>query len=156
TITVVANDGQSLHATFTRTFTITVNPVNDADMVVVMSQANNPEGQLRNHTYTITAINTGPDTASNVVVSATTPAGTTFVSSSLTPQSVTGGKATWSLGSISTSGQVPISMTVFVSQATGSAIVSTAQISSSAQEVNFGNNTFTIGASVVPVGTFVL
>jgi hypothetical protein len=154
TITVTANDGQSANNTFSRKFTITVNPKPDADLIVTVSQSSNPAGTLRNQTYAIAITNSGPDAADNVVVTATIPTGTTFVTSDLPPLSIVGNKVTWNYGTVKPGLTMVENMVVFVNSGAPSVIVSTAQVSSAAQDANLGNNVFSLAASVVAVGTF--
>jgi uncharacterized repeat protein (TIGR01451 family) len=154
TITVTANDGQSANNTFARKFTVTVNPVDDADLAISMTESTSPAGRLRDLTYTINILNNGPDTADKVTVSAAIPVGAIFKSSSLTPLSNDGKKITWSLGSIAAGVKTSITMAVFVSSTAPDLLVSFAQVSTIAQEPSLANNSVTRSAPVVNVGTF--
>jgi uncharacterized repeat protein (TIGR01451 family)/CSLREA domain-containing protein len=60
----------------------TPTPTPSADLSISKTDSEDPITEGNNLTYTITATNNGPDTASNVVVSDPLPAGVTFVSAS--------------------------------------------------------------------------
>ncbi len=93
-------------------------------------------------TYTITAINDGPSTASNVTVSDTLPASLEFVSS--TVGSVSGQQFTANLGNVLSAGTAPVNVVVRVRpSATGTSIVNTATVTAdnaSTQERDAQNN----------------
>lgn len=98
----------------------------------------------QNATYTITVQNLGPSTATGVVVSDPTPAGTTFVSNS-------GGCTTafpCSLGTLAPSQVVTVTSTYSVlSSATGT-VTNTATVSSTSNDSNPANNSSTSSAAV--------
>jgi uncharacterized repeat protein (TIGR01451 family) len=96
-------------------------------------------------TYTITALNDGPDAASKVSVTDTVPTGTTFASVTTTsgtckaPDPGAAGKVTCSIGSLAVNASAIVTLTVNVTAAAGSeikdkAVISTAGYDSAASD----------------------
>ena len=85
--------------------------------------------------YTITAVNNGPDPASKVVVVDAVPAGSTFASVSTTSGTCTSpaagatGKVTCSIGGLAVNGTAIVTLTVNVTAAAGTILKDTADIS---------------------------
>lgn len=107
TITVTVNDGQSANNTAVQTFTVTVNPVNDAPTLTALSNvtiAENATAQTVNltgigsgaanesQTLTVTAVSSNPSLIPNPTVNYTSP--NTTGSLSFTPAADVNGSAT--------------------------------------------------------------
>jgi uncharacterized repeat protein (TIGR01451 family) len=154
TITVIATDGQSAGNIFKRAFTVTVNPVNDADLSIHLTESSSPAGRLRTLTYTITVVNKGPDAADQVSIAAAIPAGTSFNSTSLFPATRDTAKVAWSLKSILAGAKTSFTMTVNVLSSAPSTLLSSAQVSTTSQEPSLADNFVTRATPVTNVGAF--
>ena len=77
----------------------TVNP-STADLVISKSVSDPNPNVGANITYTIRLTDSGPDTATNVTVQDTLPAGVTFVSSSASQGSYDSGTGVWTVGTV--------------------------------------------------------
>ncbi len=88
------------------------------DLTVSKTASPDPVQPLQNLTYTITYGNTGGSTATNVIVSDTLPANTTFVSANPAPFSAPpvgfGGTVLWNVGSVPVGGGGAVTLTVQV------------------------------------------
>ena len=82
-----------------------------------------PVQPLQNITYTITYSNTGESTATNVIISDTTPTNTTFVSASPSPASAPSvggtGSVSWNVGSVAPGGSGAVTLVVKVNAGVG-------------------------------------
>lgn len=120
--------------------TVNVNPRYDLRITKTNNLTTLATGQT--FTYTITAINDGPSTASNVTVSDTLPATLEFISS--TAGSVTGQQFTANLGNITSTSNASVNVVVRVrSSATGTNISNTATVTAdnaATQERDPANN----------------
>lgn len=110
-----------------------------------------------NITYTITAMNGGPSTATTVSLTDTIPANTTFVSESqtngpafsCTPPPVGGtGTITCSIASLSTGASATFSISVHISPGATGSISNTVNVSSATSDTNAGNNSSTVSTTV--------
>lgn len=113
-----------------------------ADVSVVKTAPATVEAS-NNLTYTITVTNDGPSDASNVVLTDTLPAGTTFVSSSC-------GANPCNLGTLDPDEVVVVTLVVHVTATTTGTISNTAVVSSSTPDPSSGNNTSQFDTDVVP------
>ena len=145
TVTCTATDGSGNTATCT--FTVTVLPADLLISKAVVSGQAKP-GQLL--TYTIIVTNTGPGTASGVVVSDPVPQGTTFSAVSTTQGTFTappvgaGGTVTVNLGTLANGASAKITLTVKVSLRGNNLIVNTATVTSATFDPNLANNSATV------------
>jgi uncharacterized repeat protein (TIGR01451 family) len=163
-ITVTATD--SLGATFSRSFSVTVVPQPDADLGVTTTGSADPVGRGRPLQYTIVVANFGPDSAQSVVVSTSMPAGTTFQSISASDPSASftvplGGKpgsVTVRVVTLKPKTSLTILLTVNVSTTAGSPLSLTASVASGTPQPlgTTANNTATVITRVVDVGTVAL
>jgi uncharacterized repeat protein (TIGR01451 family) len=102
-------------------------------------------------TYTITVANSGPNSATNVVVSDTLPAGVSFVSAIPSQGSCAGTTTvTCTLGTINNGSNATISLTVQVTAATGT-IVNTATVTATEPDPSPGNTSSTATTSISAV-----
>ena len=93
--------------------------------------------------YTITVTNDGPSQASDVVLTDTLPAGTTFVSSSC-------GSNPCAIGTLAAGGTLVVTLTVNVAANATGPLVNRATVSSSAPDPAPGNNTTIFETAVTP------
>src|SRR6266852_4573162 len=130
-----------------------------ADLSVTKADSPDPVNAGSNITYTITLSNAGPDPASVVSLTDTTPANTTFVSvmqtsgpgSSITSPAVGGtGTITANIVTLAAGATATFSLVVNVNAATpnGSTITNTATVSSTTTDPTPGNNSATATTTV--------
>ena len=124
------------------------------DLSVAKTASPDPVGPTGNLTYTITYSNTGQSTATNTIVSDTTPANTTFVSASPAPTSAPPvgdtGTVTWNVGSVPVGGSGAVTLVVKVNASVGTQIVNdTYSIASDQNAATFGNPVSTTVANAV-------
>ncbi|MBV9493390.1 MAG: TIGR03118 family protein, partial [Acidobacteria bacterium] len=101
-----------------------------------------------NYAYTITVANSGPNTATNVVVSDTLPAGVTYVSAVPSQGSCAGTTVvTCTLGSINSNANATITLTV-TSPAVPGQVSNTATVTTSATDPDLSNNSSTSNVQV--------
>ncbi|MCC7201160.1 MAG: DUF11 domain-containing protein [Nitrospirae bacterium] len=159
--------GSSLHAQTTASGNQNV-PVSDvhaalaADLSITKTDSPDPVSAGGTITYTITVTNNGPDSATNITVTDTLPAGAypvTFVSATGTNWtcSYSSGVVTCNLDNDSCSGTIPpIYITVTApSPASQTTITNSATVNGSPNDPNTGNNTAsattTVNAVPIPV-----
>jgi uncharacterized repeat protein (TIGR01451 family) len=121
--------------------------VGSADLVLTKTAAATAAGNA-NVTYTITVLNNGPTGASNVVVSDTLPAGTTF-GSVLTTQGtcVPGSPITCTLGSLANGAFATITLTLKMPNSNTS-VSNTASVAAAEADPNTNNNSATAVTAV--------
>ena len=130
----------------------TANVVNQpaVDLAVTKSVPAGPVYLGQPLTYTITVANGGPNTATNVSLSDTLPAGVSFVS--MTPSqglcTLFGGIITCGLGSVASGGSATVQVVV-TPTATG-ALTNTASATASQEERNAADNAGAVGVTVLP------
>lgn len=116
-----------------------------ADVSITQSAAPSPTVLAGNTlTYTLTASNSGPSNAANVVISDPIPTGTTFVSASTTAGTCAAANGTLScpVGALAPGAQAVITMIVKVAPDTAvSSIVNTSTVSSTTPDAVNTNNT---------------
>jgi uncharacterized repeat protein (TIGR01451 family) len=161
--TYTAQDGDSVSS---ETYvTITVNPNQEegttADLAVSKTVDNAQASAGATVTYTITVSNnSGPDTATNVMVTDILPAGVTYISDDSTTTGTTYATSTgvWSVGSLSVESSKTLHIVASVNNAdtAGQVITNTASVSSDATDSNSENNsgsaTITIPTPETPPG----
>ncbi|PYS45762.1 MAG: hypothetical protein DMF68_21205, partial [Acidobacteria bacterium] len=136
------------------TSTVTVVTSTSADVAITQTDSPDPVTSGNNITYTITASNNGPATASNVQVSGSTPAGTTFQSlgvpagwTCITPTINGTGTITCNPTSttLASGASTVFTLTVKVNNAvsSGTIISNTVNISTSTTDFVTGNNSAT-------------
>jgi uncharacterized repeat protein (TIGR01451 family) len=124
---------------------------NTADLSVTKSSSPNPATVGQNLTYTITAANAGPDTATNVTVTDPLPLGVTLVSATSSQGTCSGTLSiTCNLGSITAGASATVSI-VILPQVAGT-LVNSATASSSTSDPTPGNNTGSTSTTVNPAG----
>jgi uncharacterized repeat protein (TIGR01451 family) len=103
-----------------------------------------------NFTYTINVTNSGPNTATNVVVTDTIPPGVTLVSSSIACSNASG-TLTCALGNLAKGASSSFTVTVFLpSSGVGSTtITNNASVTSGTLDLNLTNNTFSLTTPVI-------
>jgi uncharacterized repeat protein (TIGR01451 family) len=144
------------------TVTVTITPVEDADIAVSMTPSQNPAGRNRPITYTIVVSNAGPESATKVTLTNSVPAGSTFVSATTTqgtlktPAAGATGTVTATLGGLAKGANATVTLTVNVNPLAGPTLTSTASASHSGSDPVPANNSATVSVPVVSVGTFVL
>jgi uncharacterized repeat protein (TIGR01451 family) len=125
-----------------------------ADLATVMTESPNPVLHGTNLKYMLNVANKGPDVATNVVVSDTTPVGTTFVSAATTagtctaPAVGTAGILSCKVGSLGTGAKVTVTLTVKDTAAAGSILTDTGRASSGTPDPNAKNNAMTVKTNV--------
>jgi uncharacterized repeat protein (TIGR01451 family) len=82
------------------TASVTVTAVPSADLAISLAVNPSPSIAGSNFTYAITVTNAGPDTATAVVMTQTLPPSATFVSTSQSSASQSGGVVTWNIGTM--------------------------------------------------------
>lgn len=122
-----------------------------ADLSLLKNAAPNPVAPGGSLTYSITLSNEGPDTAANVTLSDTLPAGTTF--QSLTPEAgwscSTGPTVTCSLASFAPgTANFTLVVTVDPSAANGTVISNSVTVASTTNDPNMNDNTSTVDVTV--------
>jgi uncharacterized repeat protein (TIGR01451 family) len=118
-----------------------------ADLALTKSDAPDPIVVGNNITYTLTATNLGPSTATNVVVTDTLPSGSTFVSASGSCAHA-GGVVTCQLGTLARNAFIALS--IEVETASAGTLVNTATATAIEPDPNGGNNTATASTTVQP------
>jgi len=128
--------------------------VGSADLVLTKTGATTASTNA-NVVYTITVTNNGPTGATNVAVTDTLPAGTTFVSSTTTQGSCSGTTTvTCALGTLTTGGSATITLTIKMPSAPAT-VANTASVTASENDPNPANNTSTattaVSSAIAPI-----
>ena len=147
TATVAADQADPNTANNSATANVTVNAVADVSITKsALPATGQVGGQL---TYTLTARNNGPSSATSVVVTDTLPAGTTLVS--VTPNTCTGTTTiTCNLGTL-TNGQT-VTITIVVTLGNVTSVSNTATIANANEtDPTPANNSATVVTTVTPV-----
>lgn len=98
--------------------------------------------------YQLAYRNDGPAAASAVQLVDTLPAGTTFVSATPAPSSVSGQTLTWNLGTLAVGQAGTITVNTTVSATAPASLTNTAQISTSTIETNTSDNSSSVTTAV--------
>jgi uncharacterized repeat protein (TIGR01451 family) len=127
--------------------------VPQVDLQVIKTGTPSPVAAGNQVTYTLTAVNDGPATATNVVVTDPLPAGTTFVSASSSVGTVAhaGGTVTANLGTLTAGQSATIDVIVSVSSAQLVPLTNTATITGSEVDTNPANNSASVNTAVVTI-----
>ncbi len=137
--TVTGDQGDPNTANNTDTEDTTVNPP-QADLTVSKGDSPDPVAAGATLTYTVTVTNNGPNNATNVVVTDTLPAGTTFVSAAPALACThSQGTVTCNIGDLANGATVPITITV-TAPTEGGSITNSASASSDVADPNPDNN----------------
>lgn len=125
-----------------------VQPLADVAITKTSSAAVVPMGE--NFTYTLTATNNGPATASGVVVTDILPDAVTYVSA--TPAATVAGRTlTWNIGSLAKGASTTITVTVTATTG-GVSALNEAEITSTTPDADLSNNTATNVTKIVKSG----
>lgn len=121
----------------------------NADLSVSGSGTPATVTQGDNVNYSLTVLNSGPQTATGVVLSVALPADTTLVS---VPSacSLNGANLNCPLGTLLTSGSANITFTLQTSSATPGSIAVSANVSAESADLNTANNSVTLNTTVNP------
>lgn len=114
-------------------------PAAGADLSITKTDSADPVVSGDSLTYTITVDNAGPDTATNVIVTDTLPAGVTLVSTSGCTEDPNG-VPTCSLGDIAASGNASYTVMVNVDAGTTGTITNMASVTSDVTDSDPSNN----------------
>lgn len=127
----------------------------DADLALTKSVSFSPLIAGQNATFTIDVVNNGPFGSASVVVSDTLPAGTTFVSCSVTGGSVgtcggSGNDRTVTFTSIASgaTARITIVARIAASYQNGGSLTNTASVTSATNDPVLSNNTTSVNATV--------
>jgi len=123
--------------------------IGSADLVLMNTAVGTAAGSA-NVTYTITVVNNGPTGATNVTMSDTLPAGTTFGSAQTTQGAcASGATVVCSLGSLANGGSATITLTLTMPNS-NTTVSNTASVTASENDPNPANNS-ALAATVVTV-----
>ena len=154
TVTVDAESGTIMNTVTVSTDTPESNPDNneasaeilvaaedEADLSISKADDIDPIVAGNTLTYTLTVNNAGPQTAANVVVTETLPAGVSFVSTNGCVEDASGGGVPeCSLGTIAAEDSASYTITVLVDEDTQGTITNTATVTSDTEDPDLSNN----------------
>ena len=120
------------------------------DVAIVKTDSPDPIVAGNQLTYTLALTNNGPQTATNVVVTDTLPAGTTFVSATSNLGTVTelGGVVTGNVGTMTNAQTATITIIVGISAAQTTSITNTATVTASELDTDTTNNSSSTATAV--------
>jgi uncharacterized repeat protein (TIGR01451 family) len=145
TASVISNNPDPNSANNTTSITTTVDPV--ANLSIAKSAAPDPVTAGTGLTYTLTIINSGPSTATGVIITDTLPASVTFASASL-GCSNSGNMVTCNLADIVSSGIATVSIQVTVNPSAAGVLTNTVSVAGNEADLNMNNNSATITTTV--------
>jgi uncharacterized repeat protein (TIGR01451 family) len=138
------------------TYQVRNGAVQSADLSLGMTGTPSPVAAGSNETYTLTASNAGPDTATNVTISDTLPTNATLMSATPSQGAACTGTAplTCNLGSVASTASATVTIVVTVNAGATGTVVNSASVTADQLDSDTGNNaanlTTTIGASTTP------
>jgi uncharacterized repeat protein (TIGR01451 family) len=142
TASVTSNESDPNPDNNSATQATTVNAPPSADLSITKTDSPDPVPVGANITYTITATNGGPDTATGVTVTDTLPGGVTLVSATASQGSCNGSATvTCSLGSLANGSSAAVTIVVTATQA--GTISNTASVSANESDPDPSNNSAT-------------
>jgi uncharacterized repeat protein (TIGR01451 family) len=144
TITVTNPDGQTAASS---NGILTINP--QANLQMTETASPEPVAAGYHLTYNLIATNSGPDSATNVIVTETLPPNVTFISSTPAPSSQAGVQLTFNLGSVPSGSSVPIEIEVGVPSTTTGTISATGGVTSDIDDLNSKDNSATVTTTVL-------
>ena len=159
TATVTGDQPDPNLANNTSTAITTVNP--ESDLLIVKTGTPNPVIAGNNLTYTLTATNNGPSTATGVTISDPLPAGETFVSTTGGSFNSSSDTLTDAVGTLAVGASQSINVTVTVGASVTGTLSNTATVTGNQPDPNPSNNTSTAittvntqtNVSIVKTGT---
>jgi len=122
---------------------------NQADLSISKIDSEDPVMPGDSLTYTVTVNNAGPETAENVVVTDTLPAGVTLVQTSGCTESPEGGVPACSLDNIPSGGSAQYTIDVTVDSDAPVTLTNTVSVSSDTADSNANNNSATEDTTVI-------
>lgn len=141
-VTVVA--GQAVNCTITNTYNA---PVSDVSIDKTVNDDSADVGQTL--TYTLTATNHGPSSATNVMVMDVLPGDLTYVGSSATQGSYDSSTHVWTIGNLALDGVATLTITASVNSGTeGHTIANSASVTVDNNDNNAENNADSVNVSV--------
>jgi len=170
TLTIIATvDAGTAGTTLVNTATLSAstetdtNPTNDSDTadvtvqavdIVVAKTVDSATAQVGDTvTFTVSAMNIGPDTATSVVISDPLPAGLSYTSGSPSQGGYVAATGTWTVGTIPAGATATLTMTATVDAGTpGSILVNTATVASVAEtDTDPGNDSASASVAIPAV-----
>ncbi len=123
-----------------------------ADLAIIKSDSPDPVYIGENITYILNVTNNGPDDATNVIVTDTLPANTTFVSANSTDASHAGGTVTWNVGDLAYNATANLTI-IATSPLTSGNITNEASVDGNEPDNNANNDSISIDTYVSSVKT---
>lgn len=164
-ITVVVNVPAGAAGTLANSATVSAgqadpNPANNtatavttisraADLAISKSDSPDPVAAGQTLTYTLSAVNNGPSTATGLTVSDTLPAGLTFISAS-SGCSQAGGMVTCTVSSLASGGNAQYQVVVALPAGITGTLTNQAEINAAETDPNPANNTAVVTTTVTP------
>ncbi len=149
-LTFACNTANTIENSFTIQYSPPMVVVASADLSITKTDSADPVNAGDSLTYTVTVDNAGPDTATNVVVTDTLPAGVTLVSTSGCTEDPNG-VPMCSLGDIAAGGSASYTIMVSVDAATVGTITNMASVASDTDDPDTGNNMVSEDTTVIAI-----
>ncbi len=149
-LTFACNTADTISNSFTVQYSPPAAVTASADLSISKIDSADPVNAGASLTYTVTVDNAGPDTATNVVVTDTLPAGVTLVSTSGCSEDPNG-VPMCSLGDITAGSNASYTITVSVDAATVGTITNMASVTSDTADPDTGNNMASEDTTVIAI-----